>query len=208
MEVEVLLDNHGIAFIPDYPSDVRNLVFIVSQCMIRDAVIKSQLKLLKVHTDRDSANRNPSTLLSVEIQHGRYFFYPNILPALRKEVKLLILEMGLMQDTFSVWDLEVDGTEWGKRRASFLDSYRKLNVAQLAPRIEAQITSGNPFQFKSLRTGRPELQTLFTELRREHTNARKSDNIRPIARNEPSRLSFSSNEQFSEVNMFDEKVFD
>lgn len=127
---------------PIYEEILENLVFIISQCMIRDALSQACLKHFTVIPDRTLGNRKPSTLLSVSLKHKRYFFNPSISDVLQREISSLILELGLMSDRFSVYDLEEDGGKWQVLGPRFLTSYYALNITDLSREIDEQIRSG------------------------------------------------------------------
>jgi hypothetical protein len=80
----------------DYPDIIEKLVFIVSQCKIREAVSKAHLNYLQVREDRSKENYKPSTLLQISLRKERHFFKPNVLRAIVNEFQALILQLGLI----------------------------------------------------------------------------------------------------------------
>jgi hypothetical protein len=77
------------------------------------------------------------------LRKGRYFFKPSVLTAIVNEFQGLILQLGLVQDEFSVYDVEQDKAEWDTKGPSFLQSYGELNIDELIRGIGADILSGD-----------------------------------------------------------------
>jgi len=129
--------NAQIQYPYSFQEDFEKFMKIVTLCLIRDSFGRSFLETLRVVRVDDYW---PLIILTIDLKRQRDFFLDTkLIPNVESDVRYFLQQFVSPQIQYSVYDYEIDTTEWMNKGHTFLNLLFTWDLNQLTNDIIAQI---------------------------------------------------------------------